>query len=188
MTTDIQNIEIFIKSNGVHTDIVLPIKTPEIDWSNHIRIKNTLAKDTLFKYIAIGWGDKGFYLETPSWEDLKFSVAFKAAFGLSSSAIHTTYYYRITETETCKKILITDNQYKRLVIHVLNTFKKNELNEVIFIKTNAIYSKTDAFYEANGSYSLFKTCNTWTNNALKIAGQKACFWTPFESEIINLYK
>jgi hypothetical protein len=51
-----------------------------------------------------------------------------------------------------------------------------------------VYGDNDAFYEAIGSYNLFKTCNTWTNNALKSCGQKACFWTPFESGIFYQYK
>ena len=50
------------------------------------------------------------------------------------------------------------------------------------------YGKNDAFYEATGRYSLFHTCNTWTNNALKIAGQKACVWTPFDTGIFYHYQ
>ena len=34
-------------------------------------------------------------------------------------------------------------------------------------KTNAQYNENDAFYEAIGSYSIFHTCNTWTNNTLR---------------------
>ncbi|HOB24230.1 MAG TPA: DUF2459 domain-containing protein, partial [Kaistella sp.] len=62
---------------------MVPVKTPEIDWSQQIPFKTTLSKRTDFKYLAIGWGDKGFYLDTPTWADLKFSTAFKAAFWLS---------------------------------------------------------------------------------------------------------
>ncbi|HPZ26128.1 MAG TPA: DUF2459 domain-containing protein [Kaistella sp.] len=44
---------------------MVPVKTPEIDWSQQIPFENTLSKRTDFKYLAIGWGDKGFYLDTP---------------------------------------------------------------------------------------------------------------------------
>ena len=60
-------------------------------------------------------------------------------------------------------------------------------NEAMYINTDAVYGKNDAFYEANGSYSLFHTCNTWANNGLKACGQKACFWTPFDSGIFYHY-
>jgi hypothetical protein len=57
----------------------------------------------LVNYLAFGWGDKGFYLNTPEWADLKVSTALNAAFGLSSSAIHSTFYKKLRENETCKK-------------------------------------------------------------------------------------
>jgi hypothetical protein len=39
-----------------------------------------------------------------------------------------------------------------------------------------------------GSYNLFHTCNTWTNDALKAGGQKACWWTPFDAGIFRQYQ
>src|SRR6186713_926771 len=90
-------VEIFIKSNGVHTDIIVPVKTAQMDWSKEIRFINTIANDSTMPFLGIGWGDKGFYLETPTWADLKFSTALKAAFGLSTTAIHATYYRNMIE-------------------------------------------------------------------------------------------
>ncbi len=53
-------IAVYILTNGVHTDIVLPVKTPEIDWSRQLRYTHTKAADTTHAFIAMGWGDKGF--------------------------------------------------------------------------------------------------------------------------------
>ena len=36
----------------------------EIDWSQKFPYEDTVAKDSTLRYIAIGWGDKGFYLDT----------------------------------------------------------------------------------------------------------------------------
>ncbi len=155
VTSDLKDIEIFIKTNGVHTDVVVPVKSNEIDWSNHIKYKHLNTLDTNFKYVGIGWGDKGFYLETPTWADLKFRTAFNAAFGLGNSAIHTTYY-RITENEYCCKLMITKKQYVQLTEYIKNSFKLDSLKQFQNISTSAVYGKTDNFYEANGKYSLFK--------------------------------
>ncbi len=186
--TDETHVAIYIITNGVHTDIVVPIRSPWIDWSRQVKFAHTQATDTAFQFLGMGWGDKGFYLETPTWADLKASVAFKAATGLSTTAIHATYYYNLKEDETCRKILISKEQYVRLIDYIIHSFQKNPDGEVINIKTNANYGKTDAFYEANGSYSLFHTCNTWANNALKACGQKACLWTPFDWGIFYHYR
>ena len=184
---DRTEIEIFILTNGVHTDIVLPINNKLIDWSKKIKFENTIKKDSTAKYVALGWGDKGFYLETPEWSDLKASVAFKAATGLGSSAIHATFYKNLKQSETCRKILISENQYLRLVKYIDRSFIKDAQQNYINIKTSANYGKNDAFYEASGSYSIFHTCNTWANNSLKSCGQKCCFWTPLDTEIFAKY-
>ncbi len=100
-----------------------------------------------------GWGDIGFYLETPEWSDLKASVAFKAASGLSTTAIHATYYKYLKEGADCKKIMISAAQYDRLIKYITESFQHDASGNFLPIKTNANYGKTDAFYEANGSYS-----------------------------------
>ena len=181
-------VEIYILTNGVHTDIVMPTVSEQMDWSKQIRFKNTQAADSTYKYIAMGWGDKGFYLETPEWSDLKASVAFKAASGLSTTAIHATYYQTMKIGNDCKSMLISKEQYERLITYINSSFQKDTLGNCIPIKTNANYGKTDAFYEANGSYSIFKTCNTWANSALKACGQKCSFWTATDSGIFSKYE
>lgn len=182
-----KGIEIYLLSNGVHTDIVVPVKTPTTDWSEKVKFQNTKANDTTAKYLAFGWGDKGFYLNTPTWADLKFSTAFYAASGLSTSAMHCTFYKRMKEDEECRKIIITEKQYKALVDFIQNSFQMKN-GQVIKIETDAVYGNNDAFYEANGSYNLFYTCNTWTNSALKAADQKASLWTVYDKGILMHYE
>jgi uncharacterized protein (TIGR02117 family) len=179
---------IYILTNGVHTDLVVPVKSEEINWSNYIPFANTTANDTTAQWLAFGWGDKGFYLETPTWGDLTFSTAFKAAFSLSSSAIHATYYRMMHENSQCRKIEISKAQYARLVTYIRNTLDTTDGGMPVHIATNASYGKHDAFYEARGSYHLFHTCNTWANNGLKSCGQKACVWTIFDTGIFYQYK
>lgn len=183
-----EEVEIHILTNGVHTDIVVPSVNEQMDWRKEILYSNTLANDTTQKYLAMGWGDKGFYLETPTWADLKASVAIKAATGLSTTAIHATYYSKMIESETCKKILISKDQYQRLIDYISNSFQRDSLNHFVNIKTKANYGKNDAFYNANGRYSLFHTCNSWANNGLKSCGQKCCLWTPLDKGIFEKYK
>ncbi|MBB4805838.1 uncharacterized protein (TIGR02117 family) [Chryseobacterium defluvii] len=183
-----KEVPIYIYTNGVHTDIVMPVKNDLQDWSGRIPFSNTLSKRTDYQYIGVGWGDKGFYLDTPTWADLKFSTAFKAAFWLSESAMHCTYYEKMKEGSDCKVIMISKKQYKDLVTFVENKFDRDQNGDFILIPTDAVYSDNDAFYDAKGTYSFLYTCNTWANDALKAAGQKAAFWTPSDFGIFQHYK
>ncbi|QQY34790.1 Protein of uncharacterised function (DUF2459) [Chryseobacterium gleum] len=183
-----KEVPIYIYTNGVHTDIVMPVKNDLQDWSRKIPFANTKSKKTDYQYIGIGWGDKGFYLDTPTWADLKFSTAVKAAFWLSDSAMHCTYYNTMKEGEDCKMIMISRGQYENLVKYVEDKFDRDQNGNFILIPTNAVYGDNDAFYDAKGTYSFLYTCNTWSNNALKAAGQKAALWTPTDFGIFQHYK
>ncbi len=180
-------VPIFVVSNGVHTDLVVPVRNEIHDWSRIIRFEHTRASDSSRKWVSFGWGDKGFYLETPSWSDLKVSTAFNAAFSLGTTAMHTEFHNRLKENDHCVAMRLHPDQYRKLVAFISGSFQKDGTGFVIPISTNAVYGKHDAFYEALGSYSMLKTCNTWTNEALKSAGLKACLWTPWDKGILYQY-
>ena len=182
-----RTVQVFVKSNGVHTDIVLPVVNEEMDWSQLFPYENTIGKHHGYQYVGIGWGDKGFYLDTPEWKDLKASTAFIAAFGLGQSAIHVTYYNTIQEDELCFSYQISRSQYHDLVQYIKQSLDGNQ-NQAILVNTNAQYGDSDAFYEAKGAYSMFYSCNTWTNNALKKADMPAGIWATFDKGILSHYK
>lgn len=188
-TEEIADVEIFVYSNGVHTDVVMPVKTSLIDWSQVVRYDHTQANDPRYGYVGIGWGDKGFYLDTPTWADLKVSTALRAAFWLSSSAMHATFYRAadLAPNPDCVALRLTQRQYAQLVAYIQNSFRHDAAGRVQLIAGHS-YGRDDAFYEAHRVYSIFYTCNTWANNALKISGQKACLWTPAERGIMGLYR
>lgn len=185
--TEPKNIDIYLLTNGVHSDLVVPVKSAEFDWSKEIPFENTLSKRTDFKYLSIGWGDKGFYLDTPTWAELKVSTALKAAFWLSESAMHCTFYDEMKVGKDCKKITLTKPQYQELIAFIREKFDRDQNGKPILIKTDAVYGKDDAFYEAKGSYNFTETCNTWTNDGLKVAGQKAALWTATDRGIFQHY-
>ncbi len=180
-------ISIFIKSNGVHTDVIVPANSEFKNWKKDFPARDFAKVDTSFAYLAFGWGDKGFYLETPTWDDLKFSTAFKAAFFLSSTAMHVTYYPKAPdEDDLCKKIVISEEQYHKLISYIQSSFQQNDKNFILI--NHPGYGKTDKFYEAEGTYSFIKTCNCWTGSALKESGIRTCFWSPFHSGILSSVK
>ena len=61
-----KEIEIFILSNGVHTDIVVPVRNKYKDWSKEILFQHTKSNDSLVNYLALGWEIKGFILIRPN--------------------------------------------------------------------------------------------------------------------------
>lgn len=166
---------IYITSNGVHLDIVLPVVN--IDES----LLSQLDVSTGTQFVAFGWGDKNFYAKTPEWSDLTFPVAFKALFLKSESAMHVTRYRQTYEH--WKEVKLCAHQLGTLNNYIGNSFKRTETGAIQ--KTDFPgYSNADSFYEAKGSFTLFKTCNVWTNNALKQTGIKTSVWSPFDFGVL----
>jgi uncharacterized protein (TIGR02117 family) len=180
-------VEIYILTNGVHTDLVLPLKNEIKDWTAVVNPADTKSGAARARFVAFGWGDKGFYLNTPTWGDLKFSTAFNAMFYLSTTAMHVTFYENMNESKSCKKIRITKASYNKLIKYINKSFATDSAYRYKLIKGSS-YGRNDAFYDANGTYSLFLTCNSWANNGLKEANLKACYWTAFDTPIFSKYE
>jgi hypothetical protein len=113
-TTEPATVPFFVRSNGVHTDLVVPVKSSFIDWSQQLPFSNTQANDTTYHFVGIGWGDKGFYLETPTWAELKPRTAIRAGFWLSTTLIHATYYREadLVASPQCVPLRLTPTQYR----------------------------------------------------------------------------
>ncbi len=179
-------VPVFVRSNGVHTDIILPLCGPAKDWSMYLPFANTVSKDAAFTHVAFGWGDKGFYLETKEWADLKASTALKAAFGLSGSAMHVTFCQHPVLDERCRSVLVAPSTLGRLTAAVASGFAVGADGKPLWI-AGRHYDRNDAFYEGTGRYGLFFTCNTWANSVLKDAGLPAAFWTATAGGILQQY-
>ncbi len=175
-------VEITIWSNGVHTDYILPIKSEDIDWREYFPFSHFRKVHSSVTHIAFGWGDKGFYLETPTWSELKISTAFNALFMMGSSAMHVTYIKKPKYSENGRRIFISSSQYTKLARYILNSFQTDSNNQRILIE-NQGYWDNDAFYEAKGSYNIYNTCNEWTGTGLRKIGIKLGIWTPFAESI-----
>lgn len=180
-------ITIFIKSNGVHTDLVLPVKSNIKNWAPEVDPLATGSHDSTYLYAAFGWGDRDFYLHTPQWSDLKISTALNAALYMGKGVMHVTFHHQLYENGRCRKVMISKAEYRRIIDFVSSSFTHDHSGNVLLIP-NASYGDHDLFYEADSKYNLFYTCNSWANNGLKAGGQKAALWTLTDTGILCHYK
>ncbi|WP_010229311.1 TIGR02117 family protein [Gillisia marina] len=181
-----EEYKIFLMSNGIHTDIVLPTKTDIIDWSEIVKPEHTVSKKNT-NYISFGWGDLEFYKNTPEWKDLSFYSAINALFLKSPAALHVTFIEDISQKENVISLKVSREQYRDLVNYIQTSFEYDTMGNTQPIP-NLHYNNSDVFYRSKGSLNLFNTCNTWVNNALKTSGLKACLWTPFADGILFHYR
>jgi len=177
-------IELCVRSNGIHTDYIVPVQSRMVDWRGQHPPAHFPRLERTPDYIAFGWGDRGFYLETPNWSDLKLGTALIAISGLGDGALHVEYLDQPREGERIACTSISEAQYARLAQYIQRTFKRDANGAVLRIDAPG-YGDADAFYEAGGAYNLFFTCNEWVRRGLSESGIRAPAWSPFDGALIR---
>lgn len=171
------NVRIYVLDNGVHTDLVLPVISETLDWQT-VFPKNQFAQVAkTADLIAFGWGDAEFYLHTPNWSDLKFSTAMRALVGANPTVLHVEYFDAQALPEQVFALDLSASQYRALSDYILASMPSS--TKAGHSAVAGGYGDSDAFFNANSSYSALQTCNTWTGAALVHAGVKISRWTPF---------
>ncbi|MBT3383067.1 MAG: DUF2459 domain-containing protein [Prolixibacteraceae bacterium] len=167
--------QIFITTNGVHLDIVLPVENIQPEFLEKLEV----LKGT--KYVSFGWGDKEFYINTPEWSDLTLPTAFKALFLKSETAMHVTCCRN--SNQSWNKLFLCESQIDLLNKYIENSFLKTGNGKLIKLNVDG-YNNYDSFFEAKGNFSFYKTCNIWVNQALKEIEVKTSVWSPFDFGIL----
>jgi uncharacterized protein (TIGR02117 family) len=200
-------ITIFLRTNGVHTDFVFPLddmlgnqviawraafpgrdfgtpkKPPKYELPLALDAKLDPSANPLASHIAIGWGDRGFYLDTPEWADLNARTALRALSGTGRSAMHAEYLSGTRDDASFKRIVVSQAEYRKLVDYIEREFARAPATGARRVIPRAGYTVHDAFYEANTPFNLFLTCNEWVRRGLAQAGIRTAAWSPFHQPI-----
>jgi len=170
-------IQIYIISNPVHADVVMPLVHDAKNWREQFPLSHFSGNTSSATHVAVGWGDQGFFIDTPAWADLRVSTALAALFWPTSSCMHVTCLTEDALPGDVKSVMLTPTQYSRLVHYITESFRHDESGAMQQID-QAAYGSYDAFFEARGTYNCFNTCNNWLGRALRAAGVQVGWFTP----------
>ena len=167
-------VDAFVCATAVHTDIVLPLRDREAEWRRLFGEATQAAPDTA--YLAIGWGDYGFYHDTPTWADLRAATVLRALFGLGPTTIHVRAVRRPTERNPCVRLHMDQAGDDALLAFVTASTVLDASGRAVPLEA---VEPGEAFYAAQGRYGPFHTCNAWASKALAAAGQPTALFAPF---------
>lgn len=179
-----QGIEMQLVSNGIHVDFLLPVVSDVRDWSRDFPRAGFPGAGGSWGHILVGWGDRGFYLETPTWDDLTVSTTVKAVLWPSATVVHVQYVAgRFPDSEMTRTVRLTESAYRELCAFIEESFQKDSSGAFAPIPGKS-YGPTDHFFEGTGSYHAFNTCNSWTVRGMKRAGIRTALWSPFPQGVL----
>ena len=175
-------IEIFLVNNGAHVSIALPIKTEQKDWTTVFSPEYTQSPELskIQPYVLVGWGSKIFYTQAYRWKDLQPKMAIQALF-FDRGLLNIHFIDTPLNSPYIRSVKLTQAQYQKLIDGIERDLSLNKKGEPQPIDMH--YQTTDIFYEANGAYTPWKTCNQWTRNQLSHAQVPTPLWAPFSQTL-----
>ena len=177
-------ITIYLADNGVHADLVLPVRAEGLDWAPLVPRSDMAAPPPGAKWVAFGAGERHVYLDTPTWSDLTLRTAWAGIVG-GTRVIHVDYV--ADPTYSARELRVTPEQYRRLWTAVRASFALDSAGRPTRIDHPG-YGPADAFYDGIGRASAIDTCNQWLASRLRLAGVKAPLWSPFVDGLVWRYR
>lgn len=168
--------QILLLANPIHTDIALPVDD-EIRAAFADLVPSGLPVDMPgVEYLIIGWGGRSFYIETPTWGDIRPLPVLKAL-TIDRSVLHVSVAGPIDPAHpTVRPLVVTQEGRKRMIAAIRDSFIRDGGLPVAI--TGTAYGFDDAFFEAKGAFNAFIGCNTWTAAVLRAGGVRTGWWTP----------
>lgn len=174
-----KGVEIMVGTNDVHTELIMPLVTPEKDWRAEFPVTELAVPDRGFTHIAISWGEKDVFLNTPTWWDLRPATVLRIIGIGGDGLLHVSWYVRPAPADDFRPLRLTSGQYQRLVAAIDRSLPRGQR-----VRYSG-YGPEDVFYDAPGHYTASNTCNQWTSNMLAEAGVKTGWWTPFAGGVMK---
>src|SRR4051794_33965302 len=178
-----QGTTIYLIDNGIHADIIMPVKAQGLDWRALIPASDFADADTS-GWIAFGAGEERVYLNTPTWWDLTPRTIW-AALARGNRVMHVAYVPGINAE--VRQIRLRPEEYRRLWAAIRADFNRDRKGRPQRI-SHPGYGPADAFYRGTGRASAIHTCNSWVADKLRLAGVKTSLWPPFEQGLMWRYR
>lgn len=172
-------VAILIGTNGVHTEIAMPLVTTEKDWREDFPVSDIEASSRDYTHVAVGWGERKFFLETPTWADVNPVTVVRAMVG-GEGVLHVAHYVRPAPTDDYRVMHLRPEEYRTLVDVISAQLAPAATREVL-----PGYASHDVFYTARGTYHIGNTCNQWTSDQLAAAGVRIGTWSPFSGGVMK---
>ncbi|MEE2641399.1 MAG: DUF2459 domain-containing protein [Planctomycetota bacterium] len=178
-----QGIEIFVYSDAAHSEYILPAIHPVRNWK--ACFSGEFDSESLARsHVAIGWGDERFFIETPSWREMRLGTVLPAIFWPTKSAIKVSFFESPLPHEDLRRVRISEQQYARLVAYIDRGLVNGEDPDAeLRCIPGASHGPSSRFFEANGSYHFFWNCNAWIGRGLQEAGVKVGLYTPLPKTV-----
>ncbi|WP_282046619.1 TIGR02117 family protein [Roseibium album] len=168
---------ILVLSNPIHTDIALPADPDVLEALSFVSSQGLELNHPGVFWIIVGWGIRSFYIETPTWSELKPGPVIDAL-TWDRSVMHVRRAGQISPSlPSVREVELSETEFGGLLRDIRSSFQTDKGDQPSTI-SGAAYDAHGIFFPANGGFNALLGCNTWTARMLRQAGIRTGFWTP----------
>jgi uncharacterized protein (TIGR02117 family) len=170
--------KLIVLNHGYHSSIVVQ-REHLVDFGGRVA-QGWLRDFPVAEWFELGWGDRGFYYEVASLSDVTFRTGASALFRPSKSVMHVATGQGDAATVFAgsgKLFFRLNSDAMQRTVRALEQGSQGReaIGEGLYLNSK--------FYEGNGSYHIFNTCNSWVSSVLRVAGINA---SPLFSQTTSL--
>ena len=170
---------ILILANPIHTDIAVRLDPDVIAAFSFLEDAGIQLHHPDAQWLIFGWGGRSFYMETPTWADLKLMPVLRSV-TRDRSVMHVDLAGAIDESQPwVTPIQVNPEQLRTLIGFVSDSFDRTDGG----VASLGSYGEHDRFFPAHGGFNALFGCNTWTAQALRRAGLKTGLWNPLPQSL-----
>lgn len=176
-------VSIYVSNvNNFHAEIILPVNNQTFDWRQHLNLDRLGENAARYNYLSFGWGDRQFFMNSSFDPITIFDVLFLRGPSVMHVWGHPEEKLKLGSNFELKQVNLSQVQYLKLAQFINDTFDRTD-NRITYLK-QGLYSNS-GFYEAKGSYSALRTCNSWTAEALRVADINTPLWPALAPAVMN---
>lgn len=183
-TEPAEGTTIYLADNGIHVDIIMPVRAQGVDWAPLFPARDFAATPANARWIAFGSGEARVYLDTPTWWDITPRTLSSALLG-GARVMHVDYVP--DPSYAVRQIRLRPKEYRRLWAAIRASFVLDARGRPIRIDHPG-YGPADAFYRATGRANAVRTCNAIAADWLRLAGVETGAWPPLAQGLVWRYR
>jgi len=176
------SVPVFVRSNGVHTDIVMPARAAGLDCHRLVPPGHVQSPSGAGEWVAIGTGERETFLNTPRWRDIRVRTLGRFVFG-GELLLHVEHVDAPRPGPRVRALRLRPEQALRLGQAIAGTFRRGVDGHTLPLAGTG-FGARDVFYLASGRYDALRNCNQWTADMLGKAGVRVGRWTPLAPAVL----
>lgn len=186
-SSDACAVTIYVSGDRFHTSVTVPVKTANFNWYQQLNRADLGQKQqSNGGYLNFSWGDRRFYLTTPSLQELKLSTTLRALFLPTDTVMYvqgTSQRPQSLGSYQVQSVRLSHSGYEQLTTHLAKSFARGTNALPVLLEQNPY--ETGTFYAGTGRYGFWQTCNDWLAQGLRVAEVQTPLWSGLAGSVFR---